>query len=58
MGDLIKKLRQIYASARTEVLPLLEDVLGETVQSFVTDTETSTVVKGGYDSNEVIANRN
>ena len=46
MGSLIRKLRQVYVSSKTEVLPLLEDVLGETVQSLVNEAESLLDIQG------------
>jgi len=48
MGNLIRKLRHVYVNSKTDVLPLLEDVLGDTVQSLVTEAESSLDVKGLY----------
>lgn len=48
MGNLIIKLRHVYVNSKTDVLPLLEDVLGDTVQSLVTEAESSLDVKSMY----------
>ncbi|XP_052100280.1 histone-lysine N-methyltransferase ASH1L-like isoform X2 [Mytilus californianus] len=56
VGNLIIKLRQVYIGSKTEVLPLLEDVLGETVQSLVSEADSYDVQdeKDEEDEEEVI----
>ncbi|XP_063433141.1 uncharacterized protein LOC134715130 isoform X2 [Mytilus trossulus] len=56
VGNLIIKLRQVYIGSKTEVLPLLEDVLGETVQSLVSEADSYDIQdeKDEEDEEEVI----